>query len=71
MSNTYWKNKAAKDKASRARAAAHADADYWMRVARNAVASVLPGCDIPSELSSFPVIICNANGTRTVCNYLN
>lgn len=66
----YWTQRNARDKARKAMAIQSAQDHFAIRVARNAVASVLPGCDMPRELDCYPVVICRANGSRLVCRHL-
>jgi len=66
----YWTQRNARDKASKLARIQREQDHFAIRVARAAVASVLPGCDMPSELDCYPVVICRANGSRLVCRHL-
>lgn len=68
---SYWKARKAREASLKAIRAEHAERDFWARVERNAVASILPNASMPAELEAFPVCVHMANGSRLVCNYLN
>lgn len=68
--SNYWKQRNAREKTLKALRQDTEKRLHEAAIERNAVASVLPGKSIPSELDRFPVIIHNANGVRVVCKHL-
>ena len=72
MKNTYWAERRARENRLTAIRADNAKRDFEDRVARNCVVTVLAGEQMTDEsVWRFPVIIHNANGSRTYCNHLN
>lgn len=66
----YWTARRALDKQRKLDDSANAKRLWQCRVEQAAVATVLPGQPMPSELGRYPVVVHNANGSKTVCNYL-
>lgn len=68
--SAYWSDRRARDKANKLADAHNARMLWSSRVRDAAVATVLPGQSMPTELNRYPVVIHNTDGSKTVCNHL-